>query len=169
MDKFLRINVWWIIVLTMGFVAFVVFLSIVTKRGKTTVQRIERVYQVYCQCISNDSLSVSELKRIKREITHCLHKVEDLNIDALNQYEKATRYLRKSLNDTKNLLKHYDKLSLEEKHVMYDSLDKDLAKALKVAKEIENAKGLIEQSHMRANRKNYEEPVKEPKAKKKKD
>ena len=168
MNKFLKINVWWIIVLTIAFVAFVIFLSIVTKRGKTTVERIERVYQVYCQCISNDSLSISELKRIKREITHCLHKVEDLNIDALNQYEKATRYLRKSLNDTKKLLKQYDKLSLEEKHVMYDGLDKDLAKALKVAKEIENAKGLIEQYHASANRKNYEEPEKPAKTKEKK-
>lgn len=165
LNSFLRLHVWWIIMLTLGMVALVVFISVVTKRGKTTVQHIERVYQVFCQCLSNDSLSIPELKRIKREISRCLNRVEDLNIDALNQYEKATRYLRKSLNDTKNLLRDYDSLSLEDKNVMYDRLDKDLAKALNVAREIENAKMLIEEYHNQANRKNYE-TIQEDKPKK---
>ena len=156
MDKFLRMNIWWIVVITLGFVALVVFLTMVTKRGKSTVDRIERVYQVYCQCISNDSLSKQELVRIKREITRCLHHCEDLNIDAFNQYEKATRYLRKSLGDTKILMKDYDTLTEGDKSVMYDRLNADLGKALNVAKEIESAKQLVEQHHFEANRKNYE-------------
>ena len=168
LNSFLRLHVWWIIMLTLGMVALVVFISVITKRGKTTVQHIERVYEVFRQCLSNDSLSIPELKRIKREISRCLNRVEDLNIDALNQYEKATRYLRKSLNDTKNLLKDYDELSLEDKNVMYDRLDKDLSKALNVAKEIENAKDLIEEYHNKANRKNYE-TIQEEKHKKNKE
>ena len=156
MNKFLRTNIWWIFLITISFVALVIFFTTITKRSKSTVDRIERVYGVYCQCISNDSLSMEELKRIKREITRCLHHCEDLNIDAFNQYEKATRYLRKSLGDTKMLMKNYDALSPAEKSVMYERLNADLGKALGVAKEIENAKGLIEQYHMNANRKNFE-------------
>ena len=156
MNKFLRANVWWIIVITFGFLALVIFLMTVTRKGKTTVEHIERVYQVFCQCLSDDKLTKEELKRIKREITKCLHRCEDLNIDALNQYEKATRYLRKSLNDTKNLLNSYDTLTIEEKGILTERLDKDLAKALNVAKEIEAAKDLIEAYHTKANRQNYE-------------
>ena len=156
MNKFLRTNIWWIVLITLSLVFLMVFFSTVTKRGKTTVERIERVYAVYCQCISNDSLSKEELKRIKHEITRCLHHCEDLNIDAFNQYEKATRYLRKSLGDTKMLMQKYDELSVDEKAVMYERLNADLGKALNVAKEIESAKGLIEQYHAKANRQNYE-------------
>ena len=94
--------------------------------------------------------------RIKREITRCLHHCEDLNIDAFNQYEKATRYLRKSLGDVKSLMKNYDVLNEGEKSVMYERLNADLGKALNVSKEIENAKGLIEQYHSKANKQNYE-------------
>ena len=166
LNKFLRTNVWWIVLITISLLAFAIFLSIITRRAKTTVQRIERVYEVYCQCISNDSLSIGELKRIKHEITHCLHKVEDANIDSLNQYEKTLRYLRKSLNDTKKLLKRYDTLSVEEKSVMYEGLNNDLSKALVVAREIENAKDLIEAYHLAANKHNFEE-IKEEKPKKK--
>ena len=94
--------------------------------------------------------------RIKREITRCLHSCEDLNIDAFNQYEKSTRYLRKSLGDVKTLMNNYDTLSEGDKSVMYERLNADLGKALNVAKEIENAKGLIDQYHKNANRKNFE-------------
>ena len=165
MNKFLRTNIWWIVVITLGFVFVAVFLSTITRRGKTTVQRIERVYGVYCQCISNDTLSESELKRIKKEITTCLHHLEDLNIDAFNQYEKATRYLRKSLADTKVLMAKYNELSPEEKGVLYEKLNSDLGKALNVAKEIEEAKTMSEQYHSQANRHNYEsiEPEKKDK------
>ena len=45
---------------------------------------------------------------------------------------------------------------MEDKGVFSDRLDKDLAKALNVAKEIENAKQLSEQYHAKANKKNYE-------------
>ena len=107
-----------------------VFFATVTKRSKSTVDRIERVYGVYCQCISNDSLSKEELVRIKREIIRCLHHCEDLNIDAFNQYEKATRYLRKSLGDVKTLMNNYDTLSEGDKSVMYERLNADLGKAL---------------------------------------
>ena len=155
-NKFLRINIWWIVLITLGFVAAVVFLMTVTKKGKTTVEHIERVYQVFCQCLSDDKLTKEELNRIKREINKCLHRCEDLNIDALNQYEKATRYLRKSLNDTKNLINSYDTLTAEERGILTERLDKDLAKALNVAKEIEAAKDLIEAYHTKANRQNYE-------------
>lgn len=156
MNNFLRINIWWIFVITMGFVVLVVFFFTVTKRSKSTVDRIERVYGVYCQCISNDSLSEPELKRIKREITKCLHHCEDLNIDAFNQYEKSTRYLRKSLMDTKVLMEKYNELSPEEKGVLYENLNRDLGKALNVAKEIEAAKNMSEQYHSQANRQNFE-------------
>ena len=156
MNNFLRVNIWWIFVITIGFVVLVVFLLSLTKRGKSTVDRIERVYGVYCQCISNDTLSEEELKRIKREILKCLHHCEDLNIDAFNQYEKATRYLRKSLVDTKVLMAKYHELTPEEKGVMYENLNRDLGKALNVAKEIEAAKTMSEQYHNQANRQNYE-------------
>ena len=64
--------------------------------------------------------------------------------------------LRKSLNDTKPLVKNWETISLEDKNVFIDKLDKDLSKALNVAREIENAKDLIEQYHNKANRSNYE-------------
>ena len=157
MNKFLRINIWWIFLITMSFVALLVFLKIVTKRSKTTVENIERVYQVFCQCLSDDKLTKEELIQIKKEITKCLRRCEDLNIDALNQYEKATRYLRKSLIDTKALINNFDTTSPADRGVYTERLDNDLAKALNVAKEIENAKGLIEDYHAKANRQNYEQ------------
>ena len=156
MNKFLRANIWWIFLITIGFVLAAFFLRSLTHKSKTTVQNIERVYQVFCQCLSDDKLTKEELIRIKKEITRCLHRCEDLNIDALNQYEKATRYLRKSLADVKDLIAKYEITSPEDKGVLTDRLDKDLAKALNVAKEIENAKGLIEEYHTKANRQNYE-------------
>ena len=167
MNKFLRANIWWIVLITISFLALMVFFATVTKRSKSTVDRIERVYGVYCQCISNDSLSKEELVRIKREITKCLHHCEDLNIDAFNQYEKSTRYLRKSLMDTKVLMEKYNELSPEEKGVLYENLNRDLGKALNVAKEIEAAKNMSEQYHSQANRQNFE-VVKEDKPKKNK-
>jgi hypothetical protein len=114
------------------------------------------VYQVFCQCLSDDKLTKEELIKIRKEITRCMHRCEDLNIDALNQYEKAIRYLRKSLFDTKQLINKYDTISITDRGVYTDQLDKDLAKALNVAKEIENAKDLIEQNHFNANRHNFE-------------
>ena len=170
MNKFLRINIWWIFLITIGFMVLVFFMVRLTKRSKTTVEQIERVYQVFCQCASDDKLTKEELNRIKKEITRCLHRCEDLNIDALNQYEKATRYLRKSLNDTKALINNYDLLTPEDRNVHTERLDKDLSKALNVAKEIEAAKDLIEQYHAKANRQNYEvlkDETKDKKGKKK--
>ena len=164
-NSFLRVNIWWIVAITIGFVAFILVFTSILKRGKTTVEHIERVYQVFCKCYSDDKLTVSELNNIKREITKCLHRCEDLNIDAFNQYEKATRYLRKSLADTKSLIKEYDHLSPEERSVLSERLDKDLAKALNVAKEIETAKDLIESYHMKANRSNYEKITEDKKSK----
>ncbi len=166
MNKFLRVNIWWILLITISFAGLMVFFATMLKRSKSTVDRIERVYQVYCQCIANDSLSKEELVRIKREITRCLHGCEDLNIDAFNQYEKSTRYLRKSLGDVKVLMNNYDTLSEGDKSVMYERLNTDLGKALNVAKEIENAKGLIDQYHKNANRKNFETLTEDKKEKK---
>ena len=156
LNQFLRANIWWIFLLTLVFVAAVAFLNIFNKRSKTTVEHIERVYEVYCQCMSDDKLTKEELVRIKKEITKCMHRCEDLNIDALNQYEKATRYLRKSLFDVKTLIDNYDTTSPADRGVYTERLDKDLSKALSVAKEIENAKTLVETYHTNANRQNYE-------------
>ena len=167
MNKFLSVNIWWILLITLSFLALMIFFSTMVKRSKSTVDRIERVYQVYCQCISNDTLTEPELKRIKREIIRCLHHCEDLNIDAFNQYEKSTRYLRKSLMDTKVLMEKYNDLTLEQKGVLYENLNRDLGKALNVAKEIEAAKNMSEQYHSQANRQNFE-VVKEDKPKNKK-
>ena len=55
----------------------------------------------------------------------------------------------------------------EEKEVLYQQLDKDLSKALNVAKEIEAAKQLIDNYHLKANKQNYEVSVDENKANKK--
>ena len=167
MNNFLRMNIWWIVLTTLGLVFLMIFFFTVTKRSKSTVDRIERVYGVYCQCIANDTLTEPELKRIKREIIKCLHHCEDLNIDAFNQYEKSTRYLRKSLMDTKVLMEKYNDLTPEQKGVLYENLNRDLGKALNVAKEIEAAKNMSEQYHSQANRQNFE-VVKEDKSKKNK-
>ena len=156
MDSFLRINIWWIVLITFLFVVLVIFLRVMLRKSKTTVEHIERVYQVFCQCLSDDTLTKEELKRIKNEISRCLRRSEDLNIDAFNQYEKASRYLRKSLMDARVLFKNFDSFSIEERSVRTDQLDKDLSKALNVAKEIESAKNLVEKAHANANRKNFE-------------
>ena len=156
MDKFLRANIWWIFLLTMGMVALIFFLRSLMRRGKTTVENIEKVYDVLCACLSDDKLTKEELMRIKKELSKCLHRCEDLNIEALNQYEKAIRYLRKSLFDVKTLLNNWDTISPEDKGAYTDHLDKDLNKALSVAKEIENAKQLSEEYHAKANKQNYE-------------
>ena len=156
MNKFLRANIWWIFLLTMGMVALIFFLRSLMHRGKTTVENIAKVYDVLCACLSDDKLTKEELIRIKKELSKCLHRCEDLNIEALNQYEKAIRYLRKSLFDVKTLLNNWDTISPEDKGAYTDHLDKDLNKALSVAKEIETAKQLSEEYHAKANKQNYE-------------
>ncbi|MCR5078490.1 MAG: hypothetical protein K6B65_00990 [Bacilli bacterium] len=166
MDAFLRANIWWIVLITLIILVLVIILITFSKRSKGTVARIKRVYEVYCECISNDTLSKEELIRIKREISRCLHHCESLNIDTFNQYEKATKYLRKSLTDTKTLMKKREQLSEAEKSVMYEKLNDDLSKALTAAREIEAAKKMIEQNHALANRQNYV-AIKEDKPKKK--
>ena len=156
MNKFLRANIWWIFLLTMGMVALIFFLRSLLHRGKTTVENIEKVYDVLCACLSDDKLTKEELLRIKKELSKCLHRCEDLNIEALNQYEKAIRYLRKSLFDVKTLLNKWETISPEDKGAYTEHLDKDLNKALSVAKEIETAKQLSEEYHAKANQHNYE-------------
>ena len=156
LNKFLKVNVWWIFLMTIALVVFVVVVRKIFKRGRTTVENIERAYDVFCKCLSDDRLTLSELKTIKREIARCMHRCEDLNIEAFNQYEKSIRYLRKSLADTNALIKKWDTISVEDKSAYIEKLNMDFNKALNVAREIENAKELVEQYHMKANRKNYE-------------
>ena len=165
LNKFLRVNVWWIFLMTIGLVVFMLFIKRIFRRGRTTVENIEKVYQVFCQCLSDDKLTLAELKTIKREISKCLHRCETLNIEALNQYEKAIRYLRKSLIDTNSLIKKWETITVEDKSTFTEKLNLDLSKALNVAREIENAKELIEQYHVKANRQNYEVISDEPIAK----
>ena len=155
-DLFLRNNIWWIALITLGLIFVVVFLKRLTSRGRTTVQHIDNVYSRLSVFLSNDELSKSEAKRTKRLITSCLNSCEDLNIEASNQYEKAIRYLRKSLADIKAILNKWDKNDETEKSVLIDRLVTDLAKALNVAKEIETARELIDASHQKANKKNFE-------------
>ena len=162
LNKFLRVNIWWIFLMTIALVVVTVIFRKLFKRGRTTVENIERAYQVFCQCISDDKLTLPELKLIKRELTKCKRRCEDLNIEALNQYEKSIRYLRKSLIDTNNLIKKWDTISPEDKSVFTEQLNADFSKALMVAREIENAKDLIEQYHFNANKKNYETTIDEP-------
>ena len=171
MNHFLRMNIWWIFLITMALVALMLFIQSLTKKGKTTVEHIGRVYDVYCQCVSDDRLTKNELERIKKEITRCLRRCEDLNIEALNQYEKSIRYLRKSLMDSKLLLKKWDELSIDDKSAYTEQLNHDLSKALNVAKEIENAKSVSESYYQKANIRNFEvlEDENTPKNNKKKD
>ena len=167
-NKFLRANIWWVVLITIAAVFLVLFLNKLTHAGMTTVQAIDKVYGVFCSCISDDKLTKTELKTIRKEIARCLRRCEDLNIEALNQYEKAIRYLRKSLVDTNNLLNNWDTISIEDKSAFTEKLNLDLSKALNVAREIENAKELIEQYHTNANKKNYETITDESKSSKKK-
>lgn len=155
-NKFLKHNIWWIALITLGLVFVVVFLKHLTSRGRTTVQRIDYVYSSLSTFLSNDKLSKNEAKRTKRLITSCLNSCEDLNIEASNQYEKAIRYLRKSLTDIKSILNGWNKNDETEKSVLIDRLVTDLAKALNVAKEIETAREIIDANHQKANKKNFE-------------
>ena len=164
-NKLIRQNIWWIFLITIGFVFIILFLKNMLKRGKTTVESIERVYSVYCDCLSDDKLTLAELKKINKEIKKCLHRCEDLNIEALNQYEKSIRYLRKSSNDAKSLLNEWENITPEDKSVYCERLNADLSKALNVAKEIETAKQISEEYHHNANRKNFE-TIEEDKSKK---
>lgn len=166
-NEFVRQNIWWVVLITVSFVFVVLFLNKIMHTGLTTVQAIDRVYGVFCSCISDDKLTMSELKTIRREIKKCLHRCEDLNIEALNQYEKAIRYLRKSLVDTNNLLNKWETISVEDKSAFTEKLNLDLSKALNVAREIENAKELIEKYHVNANKKNFETLTDEGKPNKK--
>lgn len=156
LDAFLRTHIWWIMFITVLLIFFTLFFRRITRRSRTTVENIERVYDVFTKCLADDTLSSAELVKIKKEITKCLHRCEDLNIDALNQYEKSIRYLRKSLGDIKVLINSWDTLSPSDKGVYIDQLDKDLGKALGVAKEIEDAKKVSDEYHVNANRSNYE-------------
>ena len=155
-DLFLKNNIWWIALITLSLIGVVVFLKYLTSRGRTTVQRIDYVYSSLSTFLSNDTLSKSEAKRTKRLITSCLNSCEDLNIEASNQYEKAIRYLRKSLADIKAILNKWDKNDETEKSILIDRLVTDLAKALNVAKEIETAREIIDANHQKANKKNFE-------------
>lgn len=166
-NEFIRTNIWWIVLLTAIFVFVVLLLRRLLSRGLTTVQSIGKVYDVYCNCIADDKLTKSELQTIRKEINKCVHRCEDLNIEALNQYEKAIRYLRKSASDCTNLLKKWDDTSIEDRSALIEKLNLDLSKALNVAKEIENAKSLVEEYHAKANKSNYE-TIKEEKSKGKK-
>ena len=156
MDAFLATHIWWIVLITIGLCVLLFFFNKLTKIGRTTVQHIERVYGTFCSYLSDDKLTKNELKHICRDISRCLHRCEDLNIEAFNQYEKSIRYLRKSLNDAKTLYANWDKTSLEERGVYIERLNADLSKALIVAKEIESAKQLVDQYHFEANHHNYE-------------
>ena len=164
-NKVIRENIWWIFLITIAFVFVILFLKNMLKRGKTTVESIERVYSVYCDCLSDDKLTLAELKKINKEIKKCLHRCEDLNIEALNQYEKSIRYLRKSSNDAKSLLNEWENITPEDKSVYCERLNADLSKALNVAIELENAKQISEEYHHNANRKNFE-TIEEDKSKK---
>lgn len=168
MNVFLMNNIWWIALITAGTVVLILLLKKATTRGRTAVQHIDSVYTTLCTYLSDDKLSKHELKKTKRAITSCVHRCEDINIEASNQYEKAIRYLKKSLADSKVLLTKWETVDETEKSIYIDRLDKDLYKALIVAKEIETARDLSDEYHFKANKHNYE-TVEEPKKKGKKD
>ncbi len=171
MNAFLKMNIWWIVVITIGFVAFGIIVGKMTSRGRTTVQHVDLVYTTFSTYLSDNKLTKNELKKTKRALTRCIGSCESINIEASNQYEKTIRYLKKSLNDTKVLLNNWDKVDEVEMSVFINRLDKDLYKALLVAKEIETARDLNDEYHFKANKKNYEtvEPEKPTKDKKNKD
>ena len=156
MNLFLAHNIWWIILITAGFVVLLIFINKLTKRGKTTVQFIERVYDVFSNCLADEKLTKFELKKIKSELSRCINRVEDLNIDSFNQYEKVLRYLKKSSFDAKKLFNEWESLPESDRSVYIERLDKDLSKALMVAKEIENARQIIDEYHANANKHNFE-------------
>ena len=168
LNLFLMGNIWWITLITIASVLLIIILKKMTSRGRTAVQHIDGVYTALATYLSDDKLTKHELKKTKRAITSCLHRCEDINIEASNQYEKAIRYLRKSLNDTKVLFNEWDTVNETDKSVYIERLDKDLYKALNVAKEIETARDLIDEYHFKANKKNFES-LEEPKKKKGKD
>ena len=164
MNAFLMGNIWWIALITVGSVVLLIIIKRATSRGKTALQHIDIVYATFSTYLSDDKLTKHELKKTKRAINSCINRCEDINIEANNQYEKAIRYLRKSFNDAKALLTDWDKVDETERSVYIDRLDKDLYKALNIAKEMETARELIDEYHFKANKKNYES-VEEPKTK----
>ena len=134
------------------------YISGLTETARVLAESLakDKKNKVTVLCSNHDKLTKNELKHICRDISRCLHRCEDLNIEAFNQYEKSIRYLRKSLNDAKTLYANWDKTSLEERGVYIERLNADLSKALIVAKEIESAKQLVDQYHFEANHHNYE-------------
>ena len=54
------------------------------------------------------------------------------------------------------MLNKWENITPEEKSVYTERLDADLRKALSVAKEIQNAKQLVDEYHDKANCQNYE-------------
>ena len=82
------------------------------------------------------------------------------------QFRKAFSESSRGIRTCKELLNQWDTVSAEDKSVFTDRLDKDLSKALNVAKEIENAKQLVEEYHDKANKHNYEKLEDDTKKKK---
>lgn len=159
-DKFVRSNIVWIVLITLGFMIVVLFLKSVLEKKGSLVAKIDKTYKKFEKTDRNSSDIDKKLKGIKLSILTDIDYAKNLNMNALNEYEKTIRYLGKSLADIKELSREKNKLNSQEFSDLYNKLDKDLSKALAVAKEIEDAKNLAEENSLKANKNNIAEAEK---------
>lgn len=153
-DKFIQNNIIWIALVTLAFMGVVIFLKVILEKKRSLVSKVEKTYKAFEKIDRNSSTAIKELGKIKFSIIAVDDYARSLNMNALNEYEKTIRYLRKSLDDIKHILRTHNSMTSEEFNQAYDQLSKHLSKAFIVAKEIEDAKDLALKNSYMANENN---------------
>ncbi|MCQ2772470.1 MAG: hypothetical protein MJ238_04250 [Bacilli bacterium] len=170
MNKFVRQNILWIFLITVGFMTLILVFKGLISKPRSLDKRLEKAYEEFNKLDPKDeSAYISGLKRVKGMLSGALSQAEDLNIDSHNQYEKIIRYIKKTISSVKVLIKQDTELGLEEKGVkLQEVTETSFRKTVSLAKEMSDAQAMIEENHRQANLNNYARVENEKKPKKSK-
>ena len=139
-DAFIQQNIIWIAIVTVAFAGLIIFLKYLLEKRGSIVTKIENTNKKFASIDINSPNIVKQLGKIRLSILADIDFAKNLNMNALNEYEKTIQYLAKSLSEIKFLMKNKGKVEQQLYIESFERLAHNLARALETIKEIEEAK-----------------------------
>ena len=168
--KVIKDNIIWIVLITLLILGLFIFGKILIGNKGSIVKKIDGVIDRFDKIDAHDKDVVKKLNHLRLILLADIDYAKNIDMNALNEYEKAIRSLAEAMVNIKKITKNKDKLSETEYLDTFNDIRNKLEKALIVAREIEDAKQLALRNSYMANENNIVsvEPVKKVKPKKEK-
>ena len=169
-NEFVKNNIIWIVLITLLILGLFIFGKILIGKKGSIVKKIDGVIDRFDKIDAHDKDVVKKLNHLRLILLADIDYAKNIDMNALNEYEKAIRSLAEAMVNIKKIAKNKDKLSETEYLDTFNDIRNKLEKALIVAREIEDAKQLALRNSYMANENNIVsvEPVKKVKPKKEK-